>query len=97
MGGAIFVDHQMATYTVAEDFGDRTLLIHFEKGDPGYKGVYQAINQFFLDSVKDRFTVVNREQDLGSEGLRKAKLSHHPIDFVRKFKTGSAVAKRDSE
>lgn len=92
MGGAIFVGHQMAAYTVAENFGDGTLLIHFEKGDPEYKGVYQAINQFFLDSVKHQFAVVNREQDLGSEGLRKAKLSYHPIDFIRKYKTGDAPA-----
>ena len=91
MGGAIFVDDQMVAYTVAEDIGAGTLLIHFEKGDPEFKGVYQAINQLYLDSVKGQFTVVNREQDLGSEGLRKAKLSYHPIDFIRKYRTGDEV------
>jgi hypothetical protein len=92
MGGAIFVGDRMAAYTVAEDLGDEALLIHFEKGDPAYKGIYQAINQLYLNSVQQQFSVVNREQDLGSEGLRKAKLSYHPIDFIRKYKTVDRAA-----
>ena len=65
--------------------GRYRVLIHFEKGNPDYKGSYQAINQMFLDEVKDQFEYVNREQDLGDEGLRKAKMSYHPIAFVKKF------------
>jgi hypothetical protein len=60
-------------------------VIHFEKGDPEYKGSYQAINQMFLEQDPSPSTLVNREQDLGSEGLRKAKLSYHPVDYVRKY------------
>jgi len=71
---------------VAESLPDETLLIHFEKADPEYKGGYQAINQMFLDHIKAKFTTVNREQDLDDEGLRQAKLSYHPVDFLRKFK-----------
>jgi hypothetical protein len=62
------------------------LLIHFEKGDPAFKGVYQAINQFFLEHSEGDFSIVNREQDLDNPGLRKAKLSYHPIDFVKKYR-----------
>ncbi len=62
------------------------LLVHFEKGDTQYKGIYQAINQKFLENSAADYTFVNREQDLNDEGLRKAKLSYHPEDYLRKFR-----------
>jgi len=86
LGGALFVDNIMAAYTLAEPLAADTLVIHFEKGCPAYKGAYQAINQFFLARSASDFRFVNREQDLDSEGLRKAKLSYNPIDFLRKSK-----------
>jgi hypothetical protein len=85
IGGAVMVDGMMVCYTIAEPLTEDMVLIHFEKGNPDYKGSYQAINQMFLDEVKDQFEYVNREQDLGDEGLRKAKMSYHPIAFVKKF------------
>ena len=85
-GGALQVDNTLAAYTVAEIMPDNSLVIHFEKGDPQYKGSYQAINQMFLENDPSPCTLVNREQDLGDEGLRKAKLSYNPIDFVRKYR-----------
>jgi uncharacterized protein len=86
MGGAIFVDGKMAAYTVAEALTQDTVVIHFEKGDTRYKGIYQAINQMFLAHMTDNFTLVNREQDLNDEGLRKAKLTYHPVQFLRKYR-----------
>ncbi|MEJ2166609.1 MAG: phosphatidylglycerol lysyltransferase domain-containing protein [Desulfobacterales bacterium] len=85
MGGAIMVDGKMAAYTVAEGLTSDTVVIHFEKGDTQYKGIYQAVNQMFLAHGADNFTLVNREQDLNDEGLRKAKLSYHPVKFLRKY------------
>jgi hypothetical protein len=84
-GGALMVDERMVAYTVAEALTDDTVLIHFEKGDTEFKGVYQAMNQMFLENSAGRFTNVNREQDLNDEGLRKAKLSYHPADFLKKY------------
>ena len=72
-------------YTVAERFAPDTLLIHFEKGNPDYKGAYQMINQAFLAHAAGGLRWVNREQDLDDEGLRRAKRSYHPEDFVRKY------------
>jgi hypothetical protein len=86
LGGALFVDTIMAAYTLAEPLASDTLVIHFEKGCPAYKGAYQAINQLFLARSASGFRFVNREQDIDSEGLRKAKLSYNPIDFLRKSK-----------
>jgi hypothetical protein len=85
LGGALMMDQVMVAYTVAEALSDDTLLIHFEKGDIEYKGVYQAINQMFLTHSGKGFRFVNREQDLDDEGLRKAKLSYHPVDFQKKY------------
>lgn len=85
-GGALCVGGIIVAYTVAEIMPDNSLVIHFEKGDPDFKGSYQAINQMFLENDPNPCTVVNREQDLGDEGLRKAKLSYNPVDFVRKYK-----------
>ncbi len=85
-GASIMVDNDMAAYTIAESLTDETLVIHFEKGNPKYKGIYQAINQIFLERSGHRHNIVNREQDLGDEGLRKAKLSYHPFAFIKKYR-----------
>lgn len=85
LGGVIFVDNVMAAFTIAEKMPGDNVIIHFEKGMTDYKGVYQAINQMFLE-YENRFEFVNREQDLGEEGLRKAKRSYNPVDFVKKYK-----------
>jgi len=85
-GGALMVDGSMAAYTLAEVLTRDTLVIHFEKGDTQYKGIYQAINQQFLANSASEYTVVNREQDLDDEGLRKAKLSYHPMGYLQKYR-----------
>ncbi len=85
-GGAIMINGTMVAYTVAEKLTRDSIVIHFEKGDTQYKGVYQAINQMFLENSASQFELVNREQDLDDEGLRKAKLSYHPVEFINKYR-----------
>ncbi len=85
-GGAIMINGAMAAYTVAERLTPDSIVIHFEKGDTQYKGVYQAINQMFLANSARQYTLVNREQDLNDPGMRKAKLSYHPVDFISKYR-----------
>lgn len=85
-GGCLLVDDMVAAYTVGELVTDDTLVIHFEKGCPDYKGVYQTINQMFAAHQPSGLIWVNREQDLGDEGLRQAKISYHPERFLEKFK-----------
>jgi hypothetical protein len=84
-GGTIRIDGKIIAYTVAEALDEETIVIHFEKGDTRYKGVYQAINQMFLANNASHFKYVNREQDLGEPGLRKAKESYNPVHFKKKF------------
>ena len=84
-GATLRVDGKVIAYTVAEPLCEDSLVIHFEKGDIRFKGVYQAINQMFLENEGAEYTNVNREQDLGDPGLRKAKLSYNPSFFLKKF------------
>jgi hypothetical protein len=84
-GGAIRVEDQLVAYTIAERMPDQTVVIHFEKGNPEFKGSYQAINQMFLENLTPTADRVNREQDLDDAGLRKSKLSYHPVDYVKKY------------
>ena len=91
LGGIIRVDGAIVAYTVAERFSTDTLVIHFEKGNQAFKGVYQAINQVFLEQGGERFAWVNRQQDAGEPGMRQAKLSYHPSRFVEKFRVRISV------
>lgn len=83
-GGAIWYDNRIIAYTVGEQLTDDTLVVHFEKGHTNYKGVYQAINCLFVRDAGTRYDYINREQDLGDEGLRKAKESYNPVEYVKK-------------
>lgn len=85
VGGTIRIGGKVVAYTVGESLNKDTMVIHFEKGDTRFKGIYQAINKHFLEAQEDRFALVNREQDLGDEGLRKAKLSYNPVQFMQKY------------
>ncbi|WP_027184055.1 DUF2156 domain-containing protein [Desulfovibrio inopinatus] len=84
-GGTIKVDGKVIAYTVAEELEPGTVVIHFEKGHTNFKGVYQAINQQFLEHTASQYDIVNREQDIGDEGLRKAKMSYNPVGFLKKY------------
>ena len=92
IGGAIMVDGAMAAYTIAESLTPESVVIHFEKGDTQFKGIYQAINQMFLAHSAQQFSLVNREQDLNDEGLRKAKLSYLPVEFLNKYRVTLAAS-----
>ena len=86
LGGALLVDEQLAAFTLAEPLNPETLVIHVEKARSGITGIYQAINREFLRHQTQAFSFVNREQDLGIEGLRKAKLSYNPLRLIRKYR-----------
>lgn len=88
IGGIIYIDKKIVAYTIADLSMRDTIVVHTEKADRNYKGSYQAINKIFLDNIKnERFTLINREQDVGDLGLRKAKMSYNPIGFIEKYKT----------
>ena len=85
IGGAVLVDGRIQAFAIGERLNPTTAVVHFEKANPELRGMYQLINQWFSRNELSDFTCVNREQDLGIEGLRKAKESYHPHHMVRKF------------
>lgn len=87
IGGLLRVDGQVIAFSVAEHI-DNTLLVHVEKADRRFKGVYQYINYRFVREQlqKREFHFVNREDDAGDEGLRQAKLSYCPVDILHKYR-----------
>ncbi|WP_346667624.1 phosphatidylglycerol lysyltransferase domain-containing protein [uncultured Desulfovibrio sp.] len=83
-GGSLYVDGRMVAFSVGEKLDDTTLGVHFEKGLSGFRGVYQTINCCFARHAGEGFRFLNRAQDLDEEGLRQAKMTYLPADFVRK-------------
>lgn len=86
LGGAIYIDGRIAAFSIGEKLDDKNLGVHYEKGLLGYKGIYQVINHEFARHAGEGFSFLNRAQDLDEEGLRAAKMSYHPVDFVKKYK-----------
>ncbi|MFX0180758.1 MAG: DUF2156 domain-containing protein [Candidatus Hodarchaeota archaeon] len=83
-GGIIGVDNKCVAYTLGEMINQDTLVIHIEKAHIEYEGSYQAINNLFLKEFGQNVKYVNREQDLGIPGLRRAKEAYKPIRMVEK-------------
>lgn len=77
----ITVNDKIAAYSIGERMNSDTALIHTEKADRSYNGLYSVINRDFLRAEFSDTIYVNREEDMGYEGLRKAKLSYNPIDL----------------
>lgn len=85
LGGAIRVDGRIEAFSIGEGLNKTTAVCHFEKAMPGINGLNQLINQWFAKHCLGGFRYINREQDLGIPGLRRAKESYHPDHLVEKF------------
>ncbi len=83
-GGALYFEDKMLAFSVAEELNPDSIVIHFEKAHTNYKGSYQAINHTLNNNIDQKYKFVNREQDMDEEGLRKAKESYFPTDFLKK-------------
>jgi len=86
-GRLYYVDGQAAGYALGEEARAGTMfVVHYEKTVPDMKGLYQLINMDFVRSLPQAVIWVNREQDLGDPGLRQAKITYRPCDFVKKYR-----------
>jgi uncharacterized protein len=83
--GGIYIDGQLEAFTFGEYLNPNMAVIHVEKANPNIRGLYPIINQLFLQNEFPDVEFVNREEDMGIEGLRKAKLSYHPYKFAEKY------------
>ncbi len=90
-GGVLRVDGNVCAYCIGAKISGDTVDVMVEKGDYAYDGVYQAINKMFAENNCSDVTYINREEDMGIEGMRRAKLSYYPTELLRKY---GAVWKR---
>jgi hypothetical protein len=85
LGGYIQVEDKIVAVSVGEIVKD-TLYCHIEKADRNYLGSYQMIvKEFSSNSITDQVKYINREEDVGDEGLRTSKLSYHPYKLLEKY------------
>ncbi len=84
LGGVVMIDGKVEALTVGERLNSNEAVVHFEKANPTIRGLYPFVNQQFCEKVLKDFEFVNREQDVGEPGLRRAKGGYHPHHFVEK-------------
>ena len=83
-GIAVYVDGHIAGFTLGEQVSKEMAVIHVEKADAACKGIYAFINRVFVDRYFRNVKYINREEDLGIEGLRRAKASYYPVRLEKK-------------
>ena len=85
-GVGIYIGGRMEAFALGGKVSDEMITEHIEKANIEFRGAYGAINHAFcVMAAEAGYTLVNREEDMGSENLRKSKLSYHPIELVDKY------------
>ncbi len=84
-GGIIRIDGNIAAVTIGEKLNSDTFCVHIEKADTSFPGIYTGINNLFAKEFASDSMFINREEDLGIEGLRKSKLSYKPVFLLEKY------------
>lgn len=85
VGGLIRVEDEIVAYSMGEPINSKVFCVHLEKAYASIRGAYPIINQEFVQHEMMDYEFVNREEDLGLEGLRKAKLSYNPAFLYDKY------------
>lgn len=83
----VYVNNKLEAFTIGTyNKVERMAIIHIEKANSNIRGLYPYINQQFIINAFPQANIVNREDDLGIDGLRKAKLSYEPLFFAKKYR-----------
>ena len=83
-GGVVRMDGKVIAFTIGERLNTDTFCVHIEKADTHYNGIYAGINNCFAKAAAADYKYINREEDMGIEGLRRSKLSYHPAFLLEK-------------
>jgi hypothetical protein len=84
-GGVIEMDRRVTAFSMGERLTSDTAVIHIEICDPGCEGLPQLINREFIKQEWADYRFINREQDMGIPGLRRAKTSYYPHHLIKKY------------
>lgn len=85
VGMGVYVENVLSAFTIGEKVNDTMAIIHIEKAVTDINGLYAYINKTFAETCFSDVAYINREQDMGNDGLRKAKLSYQPYKLEPKF------------
>ncbi len=85
IGAIIRIEGKIVALSVGEWQNSETVIIHVEKANSDIAGAYPAINNLFVKNEFSNAKYINREEDMGIEGLRKAKLSYYPDILLMKY------------
>ncbi len=88
-GVVIVTGGEVSAFALGRPLNDLTVVCLFEKSDPALEGAAQLVNREFSRFQPPGCTYINREQDLGNQGLKEAKNSYHPVEMIRKFRVVS--------
>jgi len=83
-GGLLRANGVIVAFSIGEPLCDDTFVVHIEKAFADIPGAYPMINQQFVIHETEGYTYINREEDMGEEGLRTAKMSYRPVFLVEK-------------
>ncbi len=84
-GGLIRVGSEVVAFSFGEKLNENVFCTHFEKAYADVQGAYPIINREMAVRLKDSYTLINREEDTGAPGLRKAKQSYYPEIWLEKY------------
>ena len=85
VGGCVYVGEKLVAFSLGERLREDMAIIHIEKADPDYPGLFTVINQQFAEHAWGGVTFINREEDMGIPGMRRAKESYQPVKMIEKF------------
>jgi len=83
-GGLIRLNDEVIAFSIGERINDDVFVVHIEKAFSDIQGAYPLINREFIRHEASEYKYINREEDLGIEGLRRAKRSYNPVMMVKK-------------
>jgi hypothetical protein len=84
-GICVVINGKIEGFAIGEPLNETTIVEHFEKGNTDFEGIYPYVLNSFAKAIPSKYTLLNREQDIGIEGLRKSKLSYHPVEMIKKY------------
>ena len=97
VGGTLFVEGKMVAFTFGARINNEAFDVCVEKADTTYEGAYAMINNEFVSRLPEDITYINREEDLGLEGLRRAKMSYYPELILDKMTATLTAQPKETE
>ena len=84
-GIAVYVGKEIVGFALGEKLNGKMATIHFEKGNYNFSGIYPFLNKSLVETCFSDVEFINLQEDLGLDGLRRAKLAYQPIKLEKKY------------